>query len=340
MLRRSFSTSFLFVILLAGSFGFAEDKPVDSARSKSIDVQQLIRDLDSDKFAVRRDASQMLQDMGKGAFPALVEATKLGSREVTSRALAILKHHFKNGDDDTKAAAEAALQQLAKSDDTSIARRAKEAIKPEDKPQDPFSRPQIFPNRIRIRVQAIQGNRRQVKVAIGNGVKEVEVEENDRKIKIVEDPNGIKLDVTEKKDGKEVTKKYEAKNADDLKKKHPEAHKIYQQYQQNNGGIQIQARAGGVKVLPGNNQAVPQLQPNRVAGIDNLDKIIEKYRQKAAQGGNSADHYRRVVERLEKHKARLEEIQKQLHKKGEARTKLEEDRKRIQEELDRQRAKD
>src|SRR2546426_468022 len=57
-----------------------------------------------------------------------------------------------------------------------------------------------------------------------NGVKEIEVDDNGKKVKIVDDPNnGIKVEVTEKnKEGKEETKKYEAKNADELKKNHPE----------------------------------------------------------------------------------------------------------------------
>jgi hypothetical protein len=57
-----------------------------------------------------------------------------------------------------------------------------------------------------------------------NGVKDIEAEEVGRKVKIHDDPDeGIEMSVTEKKDVKEVTKVYKAKNAEELKEKHPEA---------------------------------------------------------------------------------------------------------------------
>ena len=101
-----------------------------------------------------------------------------------------------------------------------------------------------------------------------NGAKEVDVDETDRKIKIHEEPQKvIRIEVTTKKNGKDVTEKYEAKDAEELKKRHPEGHKIYELYgktQGGLGGIQIQIQGGAVPlfrmpVLPGN-VPVPQMQ--------------------------------------------------------------------------------
>jgi hypothetical protein len=96
---------------------------------------------------------------------------------------------------------------------------------------------------------------KRMSIKIVNGVKDIEVEEKDRKIKIHEEPTGkIEVEVTQKKDGKEKTSKYQAENADELKKKHPEAHKIYEQYGKGNAGGAIQMprlrlRRGGLPPL-------------------------------------------------------------------------------------------
>jgi hypothetical protein len=64
----------------------------------------------------------------------------------------------------------------------------------------------------------------ETKVQNVDGVKTTEVKEKDRTTKVVEDPDtGITVEVTETKDGKEVVEKFAAKDADELKTKHPEA---------------------------------------------------------------------------------------------------------------------
>ena len=64
-------------------------------------------------------------------------------------------------------------------------------------------------------------------------IKEVEIEaqEKDRKIKIVESREGhIKMKIVGKEDDVDATKEFEAESAEDLKKRNPEAHKIYEKY--------------------------------------------------------------------------------------------------------------
>ena len=71
------------------------------------------------------------------------------------------------------------------------------------------------------------------------------VRDVDKKIHIEETAQGkIKMTVTETVDGKPKTSKYEAKNADELKKKHPDAHKLYKKYGQN------RVRGRAIQALP------------------------------------------------------------------------------------------
>ena len=104
-----------------------------------------------------------------------------------------------------------------------------------------------------------------------NGVKEIEVEEGGKKVKITDDPQqGIKIEVTSKENGKEVTKKYEAKDAKELEKKQPEGYKLYKEHavDQNVGGgggiLQFQFNAGGIQLAPA--VPAPMRQSNQAIG--------------------------------------------------------------------------
>ena len=82
-------------------------------------------------------------------------------------------------------------------------------------------------------------------VTNNNGVREIKATEGDKSVKIEDDPaKGIKIESTDKVNGKEVTKKYEAKNVDELKKKQPEGYKIYKEY----GEQQAQRRGRSIAV--------------------------------------------------------------------------------------------
>ncbi len=214
---------------------------------------QWIQQLDSDRFADRSEASRRLDEAGTEAIPALVEAALGTSREATLRALEILRKHSQEGDEASKKAARDALQKIAASDHAAAARRAKDALNP-GKPLEnaaplvpivqgwPMGGQQV---RVQIQVNAGAGNQ-QRRMQIANGVKRIEVTENGLKVKITEDATGgVQMEVTRKKDGKESTEKYSAKNRDELKKNQPEAYRLYDKYaQQQNARIQIQAVPG------------------------------------------------------------------------------------------------
>jgi hypothetical protein len=249
--------TFVFAVFLAMPNCLAADRtptesnPVPKAAPAG-QIADWIRQLNSPRFAERTEASRRLEEAGKSAFPALVKAALGDSREATLRAIEILRKHAQEGDESTKTAAKEALQKIAGSDHASAARRAKEALSP-PKPTPPVPNIQlgpIVPNlpvgqqriQVQIQVNAFGGNQTR-RIQINNGVKQTEVTDKDLKVKITEDAQGgIQMDVTRKKDGKETTEKYSAKTADELKKKHPDAGKLYEKYgQQLGGGIQIRA---------------------------------------------------------------------------------------------------
>ncbi|HTN77851.1 MAG TPA: hypothetical protein VL096_21480 [Pirellulaceae bacterium] len=234
---------------LAANSAWAEDAP-GSEQS----IAELIKQLDADEFTERQAASDKLAAKGEAAVPALREAAEGTSAEASTRSLEILRKHHESSEAAVKKAADAALAEIVKSEKGTVARRAKEILTPATDPNVPprtlvpggFPAPggiRILPGRVAIEMRAIGGagaKRISVK-STGDGAKEIEAVEGDRTVKINTAAGGeIKMKVTEKKDGKDETKEYEAKNADELKTKHPEAHKLYEQY-----GLQA---AGGVRI--------------------------------------------------------------------------------------------
>jgi hypothetical protein len=124
-----------------------------------------------------------------------------------------------------------------------------------------------------IQVVASGGGAQTMKAWTVNGVKNVEVAEGDKKVKIHEDPQqGIKIEITTTKDNKDVTEKFEAKDAEDLKKKHPEAYEVYRKYAGNQAGAtRIRIRGGGlgggIPINPGQQQARPAPAPKLVPRV-------------------------------------------------------------------------
>jgi len=315
------SAAFVAWWLIAG-VSVSADEPTAADEAQ---IAKLIEQLDAPRFADRQDAQQKLSEAGKAALPAVENAAQSENREVAGRGLEILERHFKGNDEELKAAAKESLERLAKNESESVARRAKEIISP---PKPPPPAPQAIPG-IRINGGQLQiqvaggagGNFKKVTVKNVNGVKETEAEENGRKVKIVDDPaNGITVEVTETKDGKETTKKYEAKNAEELKTKHPEAHKLYEEYSKAPAGIQIQGiqiGPGGVPVIrPRNVPRVKILRPDELeAAKENVDKALkeldsslETLRKEAEKNGE----LKGAVEKTEAARKRLEELKVKL----------------------------
>jgi len=299
----------------------ADEKPEASPAAPGPEkIAALVQELDSDRFAERQAASDELAEIGKPAIEALTEAAVGESLEVTVRSIDVLKKLAGSSDEPTKEAAKAALEKIAKSDRPSAARRAEEALKAMEEQQ---RRANVFaPRAIQggIQIAVAGGGARRVSVKTVNGVKTIEAEEGDRKVKIVDDPKaGIKMEVTTKKNGKETTEKYEAKDAEELKKKHPEAYKIYKQYDRNAGNVVVQMQVGGGKVPIRVQRAIPRpVAPNRLdmakrmlqAWGSSIERLTSDEIIKQASGESRADLKEKVAEMKEK----LSDLEKRLDK--------------------------
>lgn len=328
-------------VVLVGSF-LATALPAQETPTPpdAAELKRLIELLDSPKFSDRQAATNKLIEAREAAIPALEAAATGPNREASTRSIDILKKHAQSKDEAVQKPAREALSKLAELDQPRIAAAAKEALRPpgkEDPNQGAPGVPQIqLGGPIQLQIQAFGGamNRR-VGIQNINGVKTTTVEENGKKIVIVDDPqNGIKVEITEKVDGKDQTKKFEAKDADDLKKKHPDAHKIYEEHSKQQG-IQIQIGGGAIQAFPGIPPGMPggpQMAPfrlpirpfpaaplpNRAAIQESLErsqkdlKEAEERIRKSAENSPQAEQLNKALEQLEAARKRLEEAVEQL----------------------------
>ncbi|HEX5104702.1 MAG TPA: hypothetical protein VFV87_12865 [Pirellulaceae bacterium] len=309
----------LAILTLLGLLPFALAKAGGAASPASDgakDIAELIPQLGSAEFARRQAASQELTEAGKAVFPELERAALEGGREVSGRAIDILKTHFNRGDDSTKQAAQGALERLAKSGQAGAAQRASEALNPPQEPDAAFNGPfgavPIFRGaNIQVQMAARNAFNRRVSIRDVNGQREIEVNENGKKTKITKNANGqIEAEITEQQNGKEVTRKVEAKDLDELKKKDADAAKIFEQYGQNaRGNIQIQAGfAPALPALP----AIPRIAgPPAAPNADAIKRMIEsvegRIEREKAQAQNNPNA-QRIVESLERTRDRLKSM--------------------------------
>lgn len=249
-------------------------------------LEKWARELDSDNFDTRQDATRKLSNAGKQAIPVVTKAAEGDSLEATTRAVDVLKKLHQSTDKETKDSAQKALEGLSKSSNKSAARKAVAALTPE-KPagEDPNNPNGVIIQGIGGNIQIVPGARiARMQVQNNNGNKSIEVEEDGKKIKITEDKEGIAVTVTEKVDGKEKSSSYKAKDAEELKKNHPEGHKLWEKYAKNGNGavignIQIQVGGGG-GFLPVPIQA--RNLPARIArpeGMGKIGKIVKEAQQ-------------------------------------------------------------
>jgi hypothetical protein len=325
----------------------AEKNAKAAATTETVD--QLVEQLDSADFAKREAACGKLAGKGKEAIPALEKAANKGDLEVCSRAIGVLGKLLKSSDDKTSKAAEASLQRLADGDSPSASRKAKSILDKKNGVAEnniPFG-PNGFGGggrfgggigggRIIINGGMLQigggGAVKSLSVSNNNGVREIKATEGDKTVKIADDPtNGIKIECTDKVNGKEVTKKYEAKSADDLKKNQPEGYKLYKEYegQQGNGGaVQLQLQAvPAMPALP-MQPAIPRRPRAFVPAADNdtqLDMATRRLKNMSAQleslrnfealksaSDERKAEFKKQVDELSK---RIDELRKQLDKK-------------------------
>jgi len=194
------------------------------------DVAGWIRDLADDRFKVRDRATKKLIGAGKPAVAPAAEAAGSDSPEIAARSMSVLKALLGSRDAETSQAAKAALEKLAEDTEQQAGRRAREILDE--------ARPPRGSNRVRIRpgagglvnARAVAAGQVMVMNINVNGDRMVMVKEDGRSVRIEQDNNQITVTVTEKVKGKTKTKQYKAASVEELAKKHPEAHKLYEKY--------------------------------------------------------------------------------------------------------------
>ena len=255
-------TVLCFMLISAGSCLTFAAEPTAKEPSAT-ELARWIHDLNDDDFQVRQRATEKLEKTGPRVYVALVGAMHAASLETRTRALGILGRAFRSTDTDRKEAAQKALEQLAKPESGTVAVRARAILRP----FAPSARateqqvagtvvPRILGNgqrmllvpvpgglqlQGRIQIQAgIAGGMRAIKLPVGgNGTRTIEIQRNGKQIKIQEDARGrIKMSIAETVNGKPKIVHYDAKNAADLKRQHPEAYKIYLAERQSGPKIQ------------------------------------------------------------------------------------------------------
>ncbi|HUT09761.1 MAG TPA: hypothetical protein VMY42_04635 [Thermoguttaceae bacterium] len=310
----------------------AEDGAQESPKSEAAgtpsaeQIARWIEELDADAFSGREQATAKLAAAGKAAIAALTESATSDSLEASGRSVRILRELFQSPDAPTKAAAEEALEKIARANHPASSPRAEEAIRP------PAEAPALQPAGIAVVTTSVS-------MKNVNGVKEITVSENDRKISIKDDPQqGIQIEVTENKGGRQVTKTVQAKDAEDLKKQDKEAYDLYRQYSQGNavgGAIQFRIQAGGI--APGGRiQIQPGMQPafgqpiqilpgraaltpaQRIEAATRQLELIGKQLQRTTEGAEKTDELRQALRQFEEElEKQLAEVEKHLEEKAE-----------------------
>ncbi len=333
----------------------ADSKPAEAtpkAEPSAAEIQQWIKDLDSDTYAARQAAAQMLYDTGKAAVGPLTEAATGKSLEATMQAVNVLRRLSQSTTNkETADAARKSLESLSQGQ-TAAAGPAKEALV--TPPEAPRFGPNTLPGgvpgiggNIRVfpggRIQILQGGNLQLGgnggfngfnairiTANGNGNRTIDADENGKKTHIEENQNGIEIKVTEKINGQEKTDTYKAKDADELKKKYPEAAKIYDKYAQNGGFGQIQIQAQGIQIQGGNIPALPLipalpavLQAGGTEGskqaahqISEARKSISAATEALKNAGANPDAMKKAIDQLQEATKKLEEAQGKLGDAG------------------------
>jgi hypothetical protein len=296
------------LVLVSAASLLRGDEPA-SAAATPLQIAQWIKDLDSDDFAVRQQASARLIAAGKQAASQVAKAAEGDSAEVRARSLDVLNKLQQSADAETKAEAKKALTELTRSKNAEAAKQADRLLNPSKAASAETPRDPLVPGGIggvpRIEIRGgVAGGGMRVSTKTVDGHKTIEAEEAGKKTKIEETPKGeIKIEITETVDGKEKVSKFEAKTAEELKKNHPEAHKVYEKYSK-----MTVARPIRVGAIP--QKALDQIEEAK----KQLEDATEKLRKLAEESRITPDQVKKLAEQVEAAKKQLEEARAQLPK--------------------------
>ncbi|UUO08504.1 hypothetical protein M4951_09330 [Blastopirellula sp. J2-11] len=208
-------------------------------------IRRAIRQLDSDTFAERREAAEQLRDAGPAAIASLEEACRDGAGERVAQSIEILQSFAASEDRDVSAAALGALKKIADGDNATAAKLAATAVHstrsiPGMRPAPPGDDGRIAgfdPFDIRL-LPGVRGRERNFSMSTvrNNGREQIKITDGERHVEIDKAPNGPLR--VEWREGNEAPQVAEADDLDELRKDHPQAAEIYDQYQARIAGPQ------------------------------------------------------------------------------------------------------
>ncbi len=216
----------------------------DSGPLTEVEIAALCQQLGDADFSLREQATKELLAGGPAVIDQVAAAAETDGLEVVMRCLLILRELYGRPDEPTKESARAALETLSASQHRSAARRAAEILHPPE-PLSPAAQ------RMFLRANVLRGPPAarvfpggnpggaigvgiRVRTLIHNGHVTINVEENGRKVLITHhNEENIVVVVTEppgagQKEAK--TTESRAKDLAELKEKHPDAHRLFEQY--------------------------------------------------------------------------------------------------------------
>lgn len=308
----------LCVVAILASRAVADEPRPDSVPAPDsglspAEIAGLIEQLDAPEFEVRERATKKLAAVGQPVIEPVVKATEAGSLEVGARCLSVLKDLYHSSDGPTKSAAQAALRQLAASTNRSIARRAGEVLNP---PASTRS------NRATAALPAAQAT--SISSRTMNGRTEITVRTGTTTISIAHESGKditVKVQEPAPAAGKDpVVKEYKAKDIEELKSKHPEAHAHYEKYANRARTINLANIAGAVRpALPA--VPAPELPPETRQALLDLQRTRTELYQVYSRLGTltrrndvKQEELKQITDELKALTDRIAELQKKLPK--------------------------
>ncbi|RCS49257.1 hypothetical protein DTL42_12020 [Bremerella cremea] len=214
-LKTSFAILFTLLVLVGTGQAepVVEPSPLDHSLEQEKAISLLIRQLDADQFAQRRKATEELAKFGKQAIPAMEQAAQIGSGEVASRTIDLLKTLAVSPDAQTASSALSALQRLAAGGNKTASSMAAGAIAQLKRKLGPYRIVETEPNPP---MQPAAGFQRSVRISNTNGNREIDVTENGERVVVRTSLDGSVRVTWHLPDGQEKT--VQADSADQLKK--------------------------------------------------------------------------------------------------------------------------
>jgi hypothetical protein len=158
-------------------------------------------------------------------------------------------------------------------------------------------------------------NQKQITVTNVNGERTVQARENGRQVEITDrEGKNITVRVEEEVNGKKQTSEFKAADLPELKQKHPDAAKLYEEYTQQAPGIQVQAVFNAFPAFPAPAAGNGALQANQSIerALDDLAEARKQLGELKAKDNADKEALDRLAERLDAAEKSLFEAQARL----------------------------